>query len=192
MRLFTEQWKDGELVMPMKPQDSLLGDTIRLGDFGLAVKAGTPVAQKLQLPATYCAPERVHNGNPSYASDMWSYMCIFFELYTNRCLFPGSSHLLVTSCMVNTLGPLPLSWNGSYHASGLYDATWYDQDRHPDPKMALRMNIRSLRPDISTRELELVLSILSRGLSYLPEHRPTATQFLEDRSWKELIGLYGL
>lgn len=192
MRLFTEQWKDGELVMPMKPQESLLGDTIRLGDFGLAVKAGTPVAQKLQLPATYCAPERVHDSNPSYASDMWSYMCLFFELYTNRCLFPGSSHVLVTSCMVNTLGPLPLSWNGSYHASGLYDATWYDQDRHADPKMALRMNIRSLRPDISTRELELVTSILSRGLSYLPEHRPTATQFLEDRSWKELIGLYGL
>jgi hypothetical protein len=58
--------------------------------------------------------------------------------------------------------------------------------------MALKMDIRSLRPDISARELELVLSILSRGLSYLPENRPTVTQFLEDRSWKELIELYEL
>lgn len=94
--------------------------------------------------------------------------------------------------MVNILGPLSLLWNGSYHASGLYDAIWYDQGRYADPKMALRINIRSLRPDISTRELELVTSILSRGLSYLPKHRPTTMQFLEDRSWKELIGLYGL
>ncbi|KAH6957192.1 kinase domain-containing protein [Fusarium avenaceum] len=192
MRLFTEQWKDGELVMPMKPQESLLGDTIRLGDFGLAVKAGTPVAQKLQLPATYCAPERLHDRNPSYASDMWSYMCLFFELYAKRCLFPGFSHALVTERMVSMLGPLPLSWVGSYHASGQNDLAWYDQDRHPDPEMALRTDIRSFRPDISARELELVLSVLSWGLSYLPEHRPTATQLLEDLSWKELTGLYGL
>ncbi|KAF4994300.1 hypothetical protein FGRMN_5885 [Fusarium graminum] len=192
MRLFTEQWKDGELVMPMKPQENLLGDTIRLGDFGLALKAGTLVAQKLQLPATYCAPERIHNGNPSYASDMWSYICLFFELYTKGCLFHGPSHASVTSCMVNTLGPLPHSWEGSYHAGGLYDATWYDRDRRPDPEMALRVKILSLRPDISTKELELVGSILRRGLSYLPERRPTAAQFLEDSSFQELIGLYGL
>ncbi|KAF5587536.1 CMGC kinase [Fusarium pseudoanthophilum] len=35
MKLWTEQWKEGELVMPMKPKDELIGDSIVLGDFGL-------------------------------------------------------------------------------------------------------------------------------------------------------------
>lgn len=69
MKLWTEQWKDGELVMPMKPKEELIGDSIVLGDFGLAHKAGTST-QKMQSPATYCAPERVHNINPSYGSDI--------------------------------------------------------------------------------------------------------------------------
>ncbi|EMT67955.1 hypothetical protein ACKRZS_002868 [Fusarium odoratissimum] len=33
MKLWTEQWKDGELVMPMKPKEELIGDSIVLGDF---------------------------------------------------------------------------------------------------------------------------------------------------------------
>ncbi|KNB05120.1 hypothetical protein FOXG_19492 [Fusarium oxysporum f. sp. lycopersici 4287] len=69
VKLWTEQWKDGELVMPMKPKEELIGDSIVLGDFGLAHKAGTST-QKMQSPATYCAPERVHNINPSYGSDI--------------------------------------------------------------------------------------------------------------------------
>ncbi|KAF9776639.1 hypothetical protein IL306_005155 [Fusarium sp. DS 682] len=69
MKLWTEQWKEGELVMPMKPEENLIGDTIVLGDFGLSHKAGTP-AQKRQSPATYCAPERVHDTYPSYGSDI--------------------------------------------------------------------------------------------------------------------------
>ena len=74
----------------------------------------------------YCAPERLYDGNLSYASDMWSYMCLFFELYTNCCLFPGYSYVLVTLSMVNILGPLPVLWNGSYYVSGLCDAMWYN------------------------------------------------------------------
>jgi serine/threonine protein kinase len=27
------------------------------------------------------APERFHNVNPNFASDMWSYMCLFTVLY---------------------------------------------------------------------------------------------------------------
>jgi serine/threonine protein kinase len=192
MRLFTEQWKAGELVMPMKPQESILEDTIRLGDFGLAYKAGTPVAQRLQSPARYCAPERLHGGNPSYASDIWSYMCLFFELYTTVYLFPGSGHTSVMSCMVNTLGAFPHSWKGSYHDDSSCDITWYDQDRRPEPEMALEAATICLRPDIAPRELELVLYLLRWGLSYLPEHRPTAAQLLEDTSFQELIGIYGL
>ncbi|KAF4501658.1 CMGC kinase [Fusarium agapanthi] len=109
IKLWTEQWKDGELVMPMKPKEELIGDSIVLGDFGLAHKAGAST-QKMQSPATYCTPERVHNINPSFGSDMWSYMCIFFELYTGTYLFQGWGHASVVSSIVCALGPLPVSW----------------------------------------------------------------------------------
>jgi serine/threonine protein kinase len=191
MRLFTEQWKEGELVMPMQPHESLVGDTILLGDFGLARKAGTPVALKLQSPATYCAPERLHGVDPSFASDMWSYMCLFFELYTTACLFPGSGYTSVVSSMVNTLGPLPVSWKGTYYARAACDTAWYDQDRQLEPTTALKAKIMRLRPDISAMELELVMSILRQGLSYHPEHRLMAAQLLEDASFKALMGIYG-
>ncbi|KAF5662009.1 CMGC kinase [Fusarium circinatum] len=51
MKLWTEQWKDGESVMPVKPKEELIGDSIVLGDFGLAHKAGA-LSQKMQSPAT--------------------------------------------------------------------------------------------------------------------------------------------
>lgn len=192
MRLFTEQWKEGELVMPMKPRESLVGDMVLLGDFGLAHTLGSSGAQKLQSPAMYCAPERAHDTDPSFTSDMWSYMCLFFELYTTARLFPGPGHRATLTSMVNTLGPLPISWKGYYRGSGRCDDTWYDQDRRPRPMMGLKANLIRLCPDVDETELELVISILRRGLSYLPEHRPTAAQLLGDSSFRNLMAIYSL
>ena len=192
MRLFTEQWKEGELVMPMEPHESLVDDTILLGDFGMAFKAGMSVSQRLQSPATYCAPERLHSSDPSLASDIWSYICLFFEMYTGANLFSGWDYISVVSSMVNTLGPLPVSWRGHYTAVGSCDDSWYDRDRRPKPEMALTARITKLRPEIGPKELELVISILHWGLSYRPEHRPTAAQLLDDVSFKALMEIYGL
>ncbi|KAF5614595.1 CMGC kinase [Fusarium tjaetaba] len=189
MKLWTEQWKDGELVLPMKPNEELIGDSIVLGDFGLAHKAGSP-AQKMQSPATYCAPERVHNINPSYGSDMWSYVCIFFELYTGTYLFQGWGHASVMSSIVCTLGPLPESWRGTYHVGGSGDDTWYDQNGQLDPEFDLKERLSQLRPDVGARELELVVSVLRRGLVYQHEERITAAELLEHESFKELMSIY--
>lgn len=78
-------------------------------------------------------------------------------------LFHGSGYTSVVSCMVNTVGPHPVSWRYSYHASGSCDTTWYNQDRQPDPAMALKAKIIKLRPGIGLMELELVMSILRPG-----------------------------
>lgn len=185
-------WKAGQLVMPMKPHESLIGETISLGDFGLAAKSGTPVEQKAQSPAIYCAPERLHNADPSFASDMWSYMCIFAELYLGFPLFYGSAHSSVMDFMVKTLGPLPESWKGSYTGDGQCDQSWYDQGRRSDPRLALEAKVTCTRDDVGPEEQRLVLSILRRGLSYSPAQRWTAGQLLEDASFKELMGMYGL
>lgn len=189
MRLWTEQWKDGELVMPMKPKDELIGDSIVLGDFGLAHKAGTST-QTMQSPATYCAPERVHNISPSYGSDIWSYMCIFFELYTGTCLFQGWGHASVVSSIVNTLGPLPDSWKGTYHVGGSGEDKWYDKKAKMDTEFDLMERLTQLRPDVGARELELVVAILRRGLVYQHEKRITAAELLENDSFEKLMSIY--
>ncbi|KAF5568686.1 CMGC kinase [Fusarium napiforme] len=132
MILWTEQWKDGELFTPMKPKEDLIGDSIVLGDFGLAHKAGSPT-RKMQSPATYCAPERLHNINPSYGSDIWSYMY---------------------------------------------------------PEFDLKERLGQLRPDVGARELELVVSVLRRGLVYQHEERIAAAELLEHDSFKELMSMY--
>lgn len=185
-------WKDGQLVMPVKPHESLVEGTTTLGDFGLAIKSGTSVDCKIQSPAIYCAPERIHNINPSFASDMWSYMCIFGELCLGFPLFYGAAYSSAVEFVVRSLGPLPLSWKGSYDGDGQHDESWYDQSRGPDLHLALEAKVKRARDKISTTEQQLVLSILRRGLSYSPEHRLSARQLLEDASFKELMAMYGL
>jgi serine/threonine protein kinase len=170
----------------------MIGDDISLGDFGLAMKSGTSLTHKIQSPAIYCAPERIHNMDPSFATDMWSYMCIFAELYLGFAMFYGAAHSSVIDFMVDTLGPLPAFWKGSYKAGGQYNETWYDQMRRPDPRLALEAKVMCARDDISPGEQQLVLSILRKGLSYLPEHRLTAAQLLEDPSFKAFMEMYGL
>lgn len=192
MPLDPDLWKTGELVMPMRAHEDLIGDIISLGDFGLAIKSGTQVSQKLQSPAIYCAPERVHDQGPTFATDMWSYMCIFAELYTGYALFYGSGNSSIVSCMVHTLGPLPTIWEGTYNAGGTCNSWWYDQEQEPDHSTSLEAKIVRLRPDIDPVERGLVLSVLRKGLLYLPENRPTASQLLEDASFRALMEIYRL
>lgn len=146
----------------------------------------------MQSPAVYCAPERVHDTNPSFASDMWSFMCIFAELYSRCPLFKDGSNASVVPSMVGLLGPLPTSWKACYKAGGLCNPAWYDQNRQPDPEMALKARLARLHPATSQFERELVESILRRGLSYHPEGRLTAKQLAEDASWMNIMRLHGL
>ncbi|WZH42247.1 kinase-like domain-containing protein [Fusarium acuminatum] len=194
MPIYTNEpiWKDGQLVKPIAPHNSIVQGTITLGDFGLAVKSGTSVEFKFQSPAIYCAPERFHNMDPDFASDMWSYMCIFFELCLGFPLFGGSASSRVVEFMVRSLGPLPSAWRGSYDGGGQYDESWYDQNRGVDSHLALELKATRSLYGLSPVEQKLVLSILQRGLSYSPEDRFSAGQLLEDASFKELMALHGL
>ncbi|KAF4945035.1 hypothetical protein FGADI_12294 [Fusarium gaditjirri] len=191
------RWKDGQLVAPMTPKDSfVVQDTITLGDFGISIRSGTEVDFKLQIPAGYCAPELMHGINPTFASDMWSYMCIFAELYLKWPLFGtgffGGGVRFVVGLLVRVLGPLPPSWRGSYEVGGEPDEGWYDQSKIPEPGMSLESRVTESWDTIDPVEQQLVLSILRRGFSYLPEERLSAGELLEDPSFKELMGRYGL
>jgi serine/threonine protein kinase len=183
-------WKRGELVKPLQVPKALLGETVYLSNFSMSIKAGTEVEHKVAWPIDYCAPERFHNVNPSFASDMWSYICLFTQLYLSITPWHHTACVGLMNHMVNTLGPLPEQWKGHYKAIGRCDDSWYDQNRKPKLFRTLEAQIRKLRPDVDPTERNHVLSVMSKGFSYLPEDRPSATQLLQDASFKAVMEIY--
>ena len=72
---------------------SLLRETVYLGDFGMAIKAGDGVEHKVLWPIIYCAPERFHDANPSFSSamcevrvDSLSYLIYYLPVYIGWCV----------------------------------------------------------------------------------------------------------
>ena len=167
--LSSSLWKRGELVKPLQVPKALLGETVYLSNFSMSIKAGTEVEHKVAWPIDYCAPERFHNVNPSFASDMWSYICLFTQLY---------------------LSITPWHHTGHYKAIGRCGDSWYDQNRKPKLFRTLEAQIRRLRPDVDPTERNHVLSVMSKGFSYLPKDRPSATQLLQDASFKAVMEIY--
>lgn len=183
-------WKQGELVKPLTIPENLYTDTLYLGDFGLAMKAGARVTPPGRPPLDYCSPERLHNQGPSTACDMWSYMCIFAELYIGYALFSNFSTGGVLGGMVDCLGPLPKRWKNHCTAFEPTPDSWYDQATKPTPMFTLEGKLMRQHPNIDPVEKKHVLSILTRGFSYSPEKRLTATQLLQDPSFKAIMAKY--
>ncbi|PVH68361.1 kinase-like protein [Cadophora sp. DSE1049] len=179
-----------DIKMKYKPvvvPPSLLTKSVYLGDFGLAMNAGTSVNYKPQSPSAWCAPERLHNTDPSAASDMWSYMCVFTELYLGT--LPWSSYGDALPGMIKVLGPLPQTWYGYYHQPTRTDASWYDPRKQPE--FTLEAIIAHARPDVSSTERAHVLSFMLKGFSYDPQDRVTAAQLLCNASFQAVMGVYG-
>ncbi|KAK2133941.1 hypothetical protein NOF04DRAFT_1367202 [Fusarium oxysporum II5] len=116
------------------------------------------------VPVGYCAPERMHQINPTFASDMWSYMCIFTELYLKWPLFGpgffGGGFRFVAELFVRVLGPLPLSWKGSYDGDGEPDESWYDQSKVSEPEMSLESRVTQSRDTVEPAEQQLFTYLL--------------------------------
>lgn len=189
MPSWAEVWKPGELVKPFRLPEDWRTEYFYLGDFGQAMKLGVPMAtQQGRPPLRWCSPDRLHNEPPSFACDMWSYMCLFAELYLDFEPFHGWANGGVITTMVEILGPLPEKWKGSYVGDESRDE-WYD----PNTTLwhdSLSGLIESRRPDSDPVERQHVLSVLQRGFSYCPEERLTATQLLQDTSFRALIDKY--
>ena len=96
----------------------------------------------------------------------------------------------VITTIVNRIGPLPAQWKGHYCTPGKIRDFWYAQDNTPKPESKLEALILRGRPDSSPTERKHALSIMSRGFSASPEKRPTATQLLQDPSFKAIIDIH--
>ena len=185
-------WRPSDLVPPLTIPSEFIGNQVYLGDFGLAISAGTSVDYKPQTPVEFCAPERYHDQNPSLASDMWSYMCIFASLYLGFSVFYGPGGDRIMSLWVDTLGPFPLSWKGHYrYGNNQGEDAWYDQLRKPRDDISLKSKLARRKPVPGEKEFNLVLSLFQKGFCYDPKQRITAAELLEDESFNELLRVYG-
>jgi serine/threonine protein kinase len=145
-----------------------------------------PVNYKPQSPRAWCAPERLHNTDPSAASVMWSYMCVFTKLYLGT--LPWSIYGDALPGIVKVLGPLPQTWCGRYHQPTRTDASWYDPRKQPE--FTPEAMIAHARPDVSSTERAHVLSFMLKGFSYNPQHRITAAQLLDNASFQAVMRVY--
>ena len=107
-------WKQGELVQQVTNPLDLLGSKLHLGDFGLMIKDSTSVNIKQQAPYCFCAPERLHSADPSLASDMWSYMCLYAALYLGNNVFYSNGGGSTAFSWVEQLGAMPEKWKGHF------------------------------------------------------------------------------
>ncbi|EEP79504.1 predicted protein [Uncinocarpus reesii 1704] len=175
-------WKQAELVRPMQFPVTHCSNMIFLADFGITTPVSHSTIPDGLPPFEYCSPERLHGAIPQFSCDMWSYMCLFSYLYFGSNLFP---HL---KDVVTYMGPLPKYLKGKY--------LWpkYSRDQWYDPNTAittsLEERIRYQRPAMDSAERKLLMSVLTRGFSLIPERRLTASQLLRDLDFNALIDIY--
>ncbi|KAN0069697.1 kinase domain containing protein [Elaphomyces granulatus] len=168
------------------PGDSwkAIEDAVYLGDFGMATEAGTEAREKVLSPmnTNYYAPERFHNVNPSFSSDMWSYMCLFSNLYLGNVPWSSYSNMSMVTRMVETLG--------CYNSWGTSADWWYDHPRKPYPKESLKSIIQKVRPEVGEVERDHIVSIMEKVFCYSPDQRSTATELLQDPSFQAVMEIY--
>lgn len=117
-------------------------------------------------------------------------MCIFAQLYIGFIPFTTWGKGGVIASMVDTLGPLPEQWKGSYIWAEEGQDMWYNPNTKPSSE-SLEDMIDRMHPGCDLVEKQHVLSILTRGFSYYPEKRPSATELLQDDSFRAIMDNYG-
>ncbi|KAG2194654.1 hypothetical protein INT47_002338 [Mucor saturninus] len=143
---------------------------IKVADFGLARKYGSPMGNMTQLVVTlwYRAPELLL-GSKEYttAIDMWSVGCIFAELLNNEALLPGRSEIDQLDRIFKLLGtPTEEIWTG------------FSELPHAKNIAPIYQPYSSLRSKFTTLT-QAGLDLLSKLLTYDPAKRYTAEEALQ-------------
>ncbi|ROV91869.1 hypothetical protein VMCG_09214 [Cytospora schulzeri] len=189
--------RPGDLVAPIRWLSSMVAKTAFLGDFGLTKRADSPTTDNYLPPRPCIPPELFHIGfEPSYESDIWSFICIFTTLMTGFSPFDGWNDTGTLGCMVDLLGPLPRDWEGRYkwphHYSYEERCKWYDQSRRPEDPLESFVHGCNGIPAGSRKERQLILEVLQKGFRYEPSQRISAQQLLNDASFRELLSINGI
>ena len=128
--------------------------------------------------------------DPSCASDMWSYMCLFAELYLNFPLFMSQGSVSHMSNLVRVSGPLPEHWKGSFAFADESHDWWYDPSTEVDSRISRQAIFTHRRPKVSQIERDHVLSVMAKGFCYDYDQRISADELLQDASFKVLLKIH--
>lgn len=151
---------------------------LKIGDFGLARKYGSPIKPYTPLVVTlwYRAPELLLNSNLySTAVDMWSMGCILTELFLREALIQGEDELDQLNKIFKLLGtPTSETWPGW---SNLPNARKINFKKYTDNKLRESFPSFSLKDDIVLTDQGY--DLLSKMLCYNPEKRISASESLK-------------
>ncbi|KAJ1954546.1 hypothetical protein EC988_002373 [Linderina pennispora] len=156
------------------------GGLLKVADFGLARKYGSPLGDMTGLVVTlwYRAPELLF-GQKEYSTavDVWSAGCIFAELFLGEPLFPGRGEIDQISRVFSMLGtPTDESWPGF---RDLPNARMFKFTSKPgDARLREKM---LKRPGVTDSAYDL----LGRLLAFDPEQRITADEALQHPYFSE-------
>ncbi|KAJ4710207.1 Protein kinase PCTAIRE [Melia azedarach] len=154
----------------LKPNNLLIdlkSNTVKIADFGLARSSRVPQKEYSRDYAytPYKAPELLF-GYTEYSTpvDVWALGCIFAEMITGECLFPGTKRdqLLVIFSLFGT--PTEETWPG---VTRIKELALY-------PKFKAQ-NLANKFPDLEPAGVDL----LSKMLCLNPKHRITINNALE-------------
>ncbi|KAL1916510.1 uncharacterized protein VTP21DRAFT_5701 [Calcarisporiella thermophila] len=149
---------------------------IKVADFGLARKYGSPLGPMTQLVVTlwYRSPELLLGAKEySTAVDMWSVGCIFGELVNKEPLFPGKSEIDQLNKIFQLLGvPNEEIWPGWSKLPNAQNVSFVKQSYN---------YLRTRFPYLTNKGLDL----LSGLLTYDPEKRMTAEEALKHPYFSE-------
>jgi serine/threonine-protein kinase len=144
----------GIIHCDLKPENVFLSrveasrrrNMVKLLDFGLSWRSGTPAEASLAGTPPYLAPERLRGEPPSPASDVYSLGAIFYELLTGRAPYTGKVLDMMEQQLRGPIPPPPSALTGAPIDARIERLVMRALDREPEVRFP---SARALREELS-------------------------------------------